>query len=85
MSKINSPENIDVALTVLQREFFMQVVSLLSMDENHKELTLNKVPITLENGGIYLLSLIHVDGPKINLDEIRKGAVLQPDKKENPT
>jgi hypothetical protein len=34
-----------------------------------KELNFFKVPVTTNEGGQYLLSLVHVDGPKIQLQD----------------
>lgn len=46
-----------------------------------KELNYFKVPVTMDNGGKYLLSFTHVDGPKIKFDEQNQASV--PFKRDN--
>lgn len=48
--------------------------SLLSPDL--KELTFFKISVKMDNGGIYLLSFMHVDGPKIPLKKETQQEVL---------
>lgn len=72
---MDSKQNVDDALTIVHREYFMQVLAILSMDKTTKDFTYTKIPITSDDGGTYLLSIMHVDGPKIDLDKIRKNGV----------
>ena len=65
-------EQTDAALEIAHREFFMNVLATLSYTDL-KEVSYHKVPIVTEDGGTYLVSILHVDGPKIQLDPIREG------------
>jgi hypothetical protein len=53
----------------LTREYLSALLSLLSMDEAYKDnqdFNFFKTSIITPNGGIYLLQVQHVEGPKIN-------------------
>jgi len=69
-----SKEDIEAALSIAHQEYFMQVTALLSYDKREKDLSFVKVPITTPDGGTYLVSILHIDGPKINLKKLAKAA-----------
>jgi hypothetical protein len=69
-----SQEEIQAALEICHSEYLLQVVALLSHNPENKELTYVKVPITTPDGGTYLVSILHIDGPKINLTNLAKAA-----------
>lgn len=60
-------EEVESGLQIVHQEYFMQVLALLSYDKSQKELTYVKVPIVTPNGGVYLLSILHVEGPKVDI------------------
>lgn len=65
---------IEAALDITHSEYFMQVIALLSHDSDIKDLTFVKVPVVTPDGGTYLVSIMHVDGPKIDLHALGKAA-----------
>lgn len=65
-----SKEEIQAALEITHREYFLNVLALLSHDSEPKELNYVKVPVTTPDGGIYLISILHVDGPKVDLHKL---------------
>lgn len=65
---------IQAALDITHSEYFMQVISLLSYDSDIKDLTFVKVPVVTPEGGTYLVSIMHVDGPKVDLVALGKAA-----------
>jgi hypothetical protein len=69
-----SKEEINAALEILHSEYFLQTVGLLSHDSGIKELNYIKVPITTPDGGLYLVSILHIDGPKVDLQRLAKAA-----------
>ena len=70
-----TPEEVEAALQIAHSEYFMQVVALMShLDQ--KDLTYVKVPITTPDGGNYLVSILHIDGPKIDLQNLAKSAEI---------
>lgn len=71
-----SKEEIDAALEILHSEYFMQTVALLSHTKE-QDLTFVRVPVTTPDGGTYLVSILHVDGPKVQLQQLAKSAEEQ--------
>lgn len=76
-----SKEEIEAALQIAHSEYFMQVIALMSHDADVKELSYVKVPVTTPQGGTYLVSILHIDGPKIDLNDLAAKAESQ--EKEN--
>lgn len=75
-----SKEEIQAALEICHSEYFMQVAALLSHDTEEakdKELTFVRVPVTTPQGGTYLVSILHVDGPLLSLEELATAAIAQ--------
>ncbi len=72
--KTFSKEEIQAALEVVHSEYFMQVIGLLSHDPENKDLAYVKVPVTTPDGGTYLVSILHVDGPKVDLRQLAEAA-----------
>lgn len=68
---------IQAALEITHSEYFMQVIALLSHNPQNKELTYVKVPVTTPDGGTYLVSILHVEGPKVNLEKLAQAAEAQ--------
>lgn len=69
-----SKEEIQAALEITHNEYLMNVIALLSHDKDETELSYVKVPFTTPDGGTYLVSILHVDGPKINLKKLAESA-----------
>lgn len=65
---------IQAGLEIAHKEYFTQVVALLSMMPNAKDLTYVKVPMTTPEGGNYLVSILHIDGPTIDLKKLDEAA-----------
>lgn len=70
-------DDIAAGINTTFKEFFTAVVALLSYDKKIKELNYIRTPITLPNGGVYLISILHIDGPKIDMDLLRSVADSQ--------
>jgi hypothetical protein len=64
-------DDISAALDIIHREYFMNVMALLAQTPQ-TELVYVKVPVVTHEGGNYLVSILHIDGPKLNLDAIRE-------------
>lgn len=75
---------VQAALEILHSEYFMQTIALLSHLEDAKDLKYVKVPVSTPDGGLYLVSILHVDGPTVSLKNLKEQAELQEAKKENP-
>ena len=69
-----SKDEIQAALDIVYSEFFMHVVGLMSHDPDNKDLVFVRVPIQTPQGGLYLVSVLHVDGPKVSLPQIGEAA-----------
>jgi transketolase len=48
---------------------YVESAIYLSSLEGHEELTYTKTPFTMPDGGMYLVSILHVQGPKIKLQK----------------
>lgn len=72
--KTFSKEEVEAALQIAHSEYFMQVIALLSHTDE-KELKYVKCPISTPNGGTYLVSILHIEGPKVDLQDLAKAAV----------
>lgn len=83
--KIFSKEEINAALEIVHSEYFMNVLGLLSHDTENKELHYVRVPMTTPDGGTYLVSILHVDGPKIDLQKLAASADEVLNEKRNPS
>lgn len=69
-TKIFSKEEIQAALEISHSEYFMNILALLSHDPEQNFLNYVKVPVVTPGGGTYLISILHIDGPKIDLREL---------------
>ena len=70
-----SAQDVEAALQIAHREYFMNVIALLSHDVvQQTELSYVKIPITTPDGGTYLVAILHVEGPKLNLKTLAKAA-----------
>lgn len=69
-----SKEEIQAALDITHSEYFIQVMSLLSHDPEFKDLNYVKVPISTPDGGVYLVSILHIEGPKVDLRKLAQAA-----------
>lgn len=72
-----SKETVQSGLDIAASEYFANVLALLSHRPENGEFTYTKVPLTTPDGGLYLLSILHIEGPKINLQELAKMAEAQ--------
>ncbi len=72
--KVFSKEEIQAGLELTHSEYFMQIMALSSYDPDLKELTFSKCPIVTPDGGTYLVSILHIDGPKINLRQLAEAS-----------
>lgn len=64
-------QQIQDALNVITVEAFNALVAVSSSDESLDELTYIKNTAHTPGGGIYLLSILHIDGPKLDLKQFR--------------
>lgn len=69
-------EDVQAALEIAHSEYFAQIVALLSLSEKATshggELSYVKVPVTTPQGGNYLVSILHIDGPKLDLLKVKE-------------
>jgi hypothetical protein len=68
--KLNEDQRIE-ANNIICKEFFTAMVGIASCDESVKELTYIKNSITIPSGGIYLVSILHINGPKLDLEQLK--------------
>lgn len=68
-------EEVEAALQICHSEYFIQVIALMSYDPSTPDLTYVKVPVTTPDGGNYLISILHIDGPKLNLAKLEAAAL----------
>lgn len=78
--KTFSKEEIQAGLELAHSEYFMQVLALLSHDPDNKELNFVRVPVTTPQGGTYLVSILHIEGPKVDLTDLAAKAEAQKEK-----
>lgn len=71
-----TPKEIEQLRLESADEYLNAAIYLTALDPNIKELNFIKTAVEMPDGGIYLLSLLHVSGPKIQMDEMR--AKMQP-------
>lgn len=69
-----SQEEVQAALEVLNSEYFMQTVALLTHLPDRKELLYSKVAMSTPDGGLYLVSILHIEGPVLDLSKLGKAA-----------
>lgn len=82
MAKVPKKEAREIALNAVFKEFFTAIVAILLEDKSQKEVNYVKVPITMPNGGNYLISILHIDGPKMDLDLLRLVSQSQQEAKD---
>lgn len=75
--RVFTPEELSTGLTIAHQEYFRSIVALASLDPNMEELTYIRVPVETPNGGTYLVSVLHIDGPKLNLKALAAAADAQ--------
>lgn len=68
-------KSIEQLMCELNRSYVEGLLTLLTYTDL-KELNYSKTSIKLDNGGVYLLSFLHVQGPKIEFTEQRGVDVL---------
>lgn len=78
-----TPEEVEAALQLTHSEYFMQIVALTSHLKDVPYLTYSKCPVTTPEGGTYLVSILHIDGPRVDLKMLAEAADAQ--EKEKPT
>ena len=72
--RVFTKEEVQAALEIAHSEYFMQVIALLSHLPENKDLAYVKVPVSTPEGGLYLVSILHVEGPKVDLSRLAKAA-----------
>lgn len=82
-NKTFTPEEVEAALQLTHSEYFMQIVALTSHLKDVQHLTYSKCPVTTPEGGTYLVSILHIEGPKVDLKMLAEAADAQ--EKEKPT
>lgn len=80
--KVFSREDVEAALQIAHKDYFMQVISLMSLDPNQGDLGYVKVPMITDAGGTYLVSILHVLGPKLNLQQLAQKSDAQQKEEE---
>jgi hypothetical protein len=71
MAKRFKPTDVEEGLTSLFASFLNSAVAMVSYDKKIKELNYIKKSVTFPDGGIYLVSILHIDGPKFDLEQYR--------------
>lgn len=71
MGKKIKKESVEAGLQAVSKEFFTAIIAILMSDKKQKELTYVKTAITMPDGGTYLVSVLHIDGPKLDLETLR--------------
>lgn len=66
-------EEVNAALEIIHKEYFSSIMALLSHTEQ-TEVSYVNVPVVTPQGGTYLVSILHVDGPKFDLTSLRNAA-----------
>lgn len=69
-----SDAEIQAALEIVHSEYFSQVAAILSLQKDPKTLSYVKVPMTTPSGGNYLVSILHIDGPVLDLAKLKEMA-----------
>lgn len=79
MKKLSEEEKAELskALNTMTGDYYKAILQLLCLDPNVSELNYLKTPIQMHNGGNYVLALLHVSGPVLNLDALREGDELE--------
>lgn len=75
MIKTITEEQYQEAAYELIHAYINAMIVLVASRPDPKELNYLKTLVHFPNGGEYLLSLLHIQGDKINLDSIRESAV----------
>ncbi len=75
MSKVDKAQALK-ALQQFNAEYFKGVLDLLSMLDQ-KDLNHLKTVVETDDGGVYLMSILHVSGPKINFEKLKTGATSE--------
>lgn len=70
--KVLTREELDANYMASAEDYFNATMALCTGDEALTELNYIRNTIKTPKGGTYLLSIIHVEGPKIDLVELRK-------------
>ena len=84
MAKVTKKEARDIAWTAYMKEFLAGAIALALEDKSMKELTYIKTPVQMPDGGLYLVSILHVEGPKLDLETLRLVQESQDESKETP-
>ncbi len=76
-------EEINAGYELVNKEYFMHMLGLASHSMEIKELNYLKTAVVTPDGGTYLISILHVDGPKIDMEKYRGLQVKDEDKDED--
>lgn len=77
MAKKFKASEIEQGFNDLFSSFLSSAIAMASYDKKIKELTYLKKSVTMPNGGIYLVSILHIDGPKFDMEQYRLVAESQ--------
>lgn len=77
MAKKFKAAEVEEAITALFVSFLNSAVAAVSFDKKIKELNYIKKSVTMPDGGIYLVSILHIDGPKFDMEQYRMVAESQ--------
>lgn len=64
--------NINRGYTALTQQYVEGMIGIAVFDESLDEINYIKSPMTGPNGEKYLVAIIHVEGPKIDLNKLRE-------------
>ncbi|HKZ42069.1 MAG TPA: hypothetical protein VJ044_13985 [Candidatus Hodarchaeales archaeon] len=66
---ISTPEQIEAAHTEMAQMYLAGVLQVLNI-QGHGELNFLKKTVTTPQGGVYVLQILHVEGPKIDCQKL---------------
>lgn len=65
------------ALQEISADYYKAVIEIASYFPELDELNYIRTPIHMPNGSEYLLALLHVSGPVLSLEKLRKGEYFE--------
>lgn len=77
MAKKFKAVEVEAGLTELFKTFLSSAVAICSFDKKMKEINYIKKSVTFPDGGVYLVSILHIDGPKFDMEQYRLVAESQ--------
>lgn len=71
MAKDFKLEDVQTGLTEVCKSFLSSVVAIVSYDKTKKDVNYVRQLVTFPDGGVYLVSVLHVDGPEFDMEQYR--------------